>query len=139
MYAWNSEAADNPVGAEFIIMEEAKGVPLSHKWPTLKGDNKLNLIEKIVKIETTLASTSFREFGSLYYTKDLEHSTRDNPLYTDTTGRPVMNAQFSIGPSTDRKSFDNDRATVDFDRGPCKKSNSLVKSTNDRFASRDYC
>ncbi len=50
-------------------MEEARGVPLSHKWPSLHGDDKLKLIERIVEIETTLASTSFREFGSLYYTK----------------------------------------------------------------------
>lgn len=128
VYAWSSKAAGNPVGAEFIIMEEARGVPLSHKWPTLHGDDKLNLIEKIVDIESTLVSTSFRGFGSLYYTKDLEHPTRKDVLYTDTTGRPTVNAQFSIGPTTDRKSFDDDRASVDFDRGPCEASKFLAKS-----------
>ena len=112
-------------------MEEARGVPLSHKWPTLHGDDKLNLIEKIVEIETTLASTSFRESGSLYYTRDLEHPARKDVLYTDTTGRPIVNTQFSIGPTTDRKSFDNDRANVDFDRGPCENSKSLVESNID--------
>ncbi len=109
-------------------MEEARGVPLSHKWPTLHGDDKLKLIEKIVEIETTLASTSFREFGSLYYTKDLEHPAPKDVLYTNATGRPIVNAQFSIGPTTDRKSLDNDRASVDFDRGPCENSKFLVKS-----------
>lgn len=109
-------------------MEEARGVPLSHNWPTLHGDDKLNLIEKIVEIETTLVSTSFRESGSLYYTKDLEHPARKDVLYTNTTGRPIVNAQFSIGPTTDRNSFDNDRANVDFDGGPCESSNFLAKS-----------
>ena len=128
VYAWNSKAAENPVGAGFIIMEEAKGIPLSHKWPTLHGDDKLNLIEKIVEIETNLVSTSSREFGTLYYKKDLEHPARKDVLYTDTTGRPIVNAQFSIGPTTDRKSCDNDRANIDFDRGPCESPRFLTKS-----------
>ena len=109
-------------------MEEARGIPLSHKWPTLHGDDKLKLIEKIVEIETTLASTSFREFGSLYYTKDLEHPARKDMLYTNATGRPIVNAQFSIGPTTNRNSLDDDRANVDFGRGPCELSKSLVES-----------
>ena len=86
------------------------------------------MIEKIVEIESTLVSTPFREFGSLYYTKDLEHHARKDVLYTNTTGRPTVNAQFSIGPTTDRKFFDEDRASVDFDRGPCESSKSLAKS-----------
>ncbi|KAL9100206.1 MAG: hypothetical protein Q9163_004389 [Psora crenata] len=118
VHAWSSKAAENPVGAEFIIMEEARGVPLSNKWSTLHGDDKLNLIEKIVEIEKTLASTSFRDFGSLYYTKDLERRARNDVLYTDSTGKPIVSAQFSIGPTTDRKSFDNNRASVDFEQGP---------------------
>lgn len=108
-------------------MEEARGVPLSHEWPNLQGDDKLKLIEKIVDIETTLASTSFREFGSLYYTKDLGPSARKDVLYTNAAGRPIVNTRFSIGPTTDRKSLDNDRANVDFDRGPCENTKFLVK------------
>lgn len=128
VYAWNSNAVENPVGAEYIIMEEARGVPLSHKWLTLDGDDKLNLIEKIVEIESILVSTSFRESGSLYYTKDLEHPARKDVLYTNTAGSPTVNTQFSIGPTTDRKFFDEGRADVDFDRGPCESSDLLAKS-----------
>lgn len=109
-------------------MEEARGVALSHQWPTLSGDDKLQLIEKVVEIETTLASTSFREFGSLYYTKDLEHPARKDVLYTNVTGTPIVDTRFSIGPTTDRRSLDNNRADVDFDRGPCEISEFLVKS-----------
>ena len=109
-------------------MKEAKEVLLSHKWSTLCGENKLNLIEKIVKIKTTLISTSFREYNSLYYTKDLEHSTRKNVLYTNNTGRSMINAQFSIGSTTNHKSCDNDRANINFDWGPYKSSKFLTKS-----------
>ena len=102
----------------------------SQKWPTLHGEDKLQLVENIVNIETTLASTSFRDFGSLYYTKDLKQPARKDVLYTDTTGMPIVNAQFSIGPTTDRKSLENDRANVDFDRGPCEDSIFLSVKSN---------
>lgn len=120
VYAWNSKAAENPVGAEFIIMEEARGIPLSHRWSTLRGDEKLTLIERIVEIESTMASTSFEEFGSLYYTKDVTQTARKDVSYTDTAGNPRVNARFLIGATTDRKTVDNDRASIDFDRGPCE-------------------
>ncbi|KAL8667152.1 MAG: hypothetical protein Q9168_007324 [Polycauliona sp. 1 TL-2023] len=129
VYAWNSRAAENPVGAEFIIMEEARGVPLSHKWPDLRGDDKLGIIESIVAIEATLASISFNEFGSLYYTEDVDQSIHHNMLYTDAaTGTPITNARFSIGPTTDRKTFDNDRGSVDFDRGPWATAEEYIDS-----------
>ena len=108
-------------------MEEARGVPLSHKWSNLHGEDKLKLVENIVGIEATLASTSFREFGSLYYAEDLQHPARKDVLYTNTTGRPTVNAQFSVGPTTDRKFLDDDRANVDFDRGPCESSKFLAE------------
>ena len=86
------------------------------------GDKKLNLIEKIVEIETPLVLTSFRGFGVLYYVKDWERPARKDVLHTDTTGRPIVNAPFSIGTTTDRKSCHNDRANIEFDQGPCESS-----------------
>lgn len=110
-------------------MEEARGIPLSGKWESLPGEEKLELVEKIVEIEKTLASTSFREIGSLYYTEDLEHPARKETLYTDVTGRPMANDRFHIGPTTDRKSFDDGRADIDFDRGPCERCTFLEAQT----------
>lgn len=107
-------------------MEVARGVPISQKWATIHGDDKLKLVEKIVEIETTLASTSFREFGSVYYAKDVVQSARKDLIYTDSTGRLRVDARFSIGPTTDRKSLDNDRAKVNFNRGPCQCSEPLL-------------
>ncbi|KAL8994544.1 MAG: hypothetical protein Q9169_005508 [Polycauliona sp. 2 TL-2023] len=129
LYAWNSRAEKSPVGAGFIIMEEARGVPLSYKWPALRGEDKLGVIKSIVGIESLLASTSFRESGSLYYTEDVDRSARNDVLYTDiATGRPIYNARFSIGPTTDRKTFDNDRGNVDFDRGPWAITEEFIAS-----------
>ena len=107
-------------------MEVARGVPISQKWATLRGDDKLKLVETIVEIETTLASTSFRGYGSLYYIKDVVQSARKDLTYTDYTGRRRVDARFSTGPTTDRKSLDNDRAKVNFNRGPCQYSKPLL-------------
>ena len=119
VYAWNSKAIESPVGEEFIIREVARGVPKSQKWANLHEDDKLKVVEKIVEVETTLASTSFREFGSLYYAKDVVQSARKDLIYTNSTGRVRIDARFSIGPTTDHKSLDNDRAKFNFNRGPC--------------------
>lgn len=109
-------------------MAEARGVPLSQKWPSLEWGHKINLVKKLVETETTLTSASFGEYGSLYYAADLELPAQEDVLYTDSTGRTIVNAQFSIGPTTNLKSFVNDRANVDFDRGPCENPKFLVES-----------
>ena len=71
------------------------------------------------RIKTTLDSTSFGEFGSLYYAKDVVQSALKDLIYTESTRRLRVYARFSIGPRTNRKSLDNDRAKVNFNRGPC--------------------
>lgn len=109
-------------------MEEARGIPLSQRWESLPGEEKLVLVERIVEIEKTLASTSFREIGSLYYAEDLEYPARNEALYTDATGRQIVNDHFSIGPTTDRKAFDDGRADIALNRGPCKRLHSPITS-----------
>lgn len=61
-------------------------------------------------------------FGGLYYAKDLEERTGDEPLYIDANGVDIADAKFAIGPSTGRESIDNGRVSINFDRGPCKNS-----------------
>ncbi|KAE8138954.1 kinase-like domain-containing protein [Aspergillus pseudotamarii] len=52
VYAWCSRATNNPVGAEYILMEKQPGVMLS------------DLVLQVVDFEKTLATTKFTGFGS---------------------------------------------------------------------------
>jgi hypothetical protein len=42
VYAWNSRA-ENPVGAEYIVMEKAPGIQLSDVWNDMKIGAKMQL------------------------------------------------------------------------------------------------
>jgi hypothetical protein len=44
IFAWSSDAS-NPVGAEYIIMEKARGVQLFKVWDTISDSSKLSLIK----------------------------------------------------------------------------------------------
>ena len=64
--AWNSNAA-NSVGAEYLILEKVAGVPLSEKWDDMSDVDRYKLIERVVEVETELASLRFPAYGSLYF------------------------------------------------------------------------
>jgi len=51
--------ADNPVQAEYIVMEEAPGVSLADVWGDMGLRSKDKVIEDIVAIEKKLLSVSF--------------------------------------------------------------------------------
>ncbi|KAF2685338.1 hypothetical protein K458DRAFT_403544 [Lentithecium fluviatile CBS 122367] len=82
--AWSSRAQGSPIGAEYIIMEEARGVEPENVWP--------------------------------------DGATGNKPLYVDADGINVVDERFAVGPSTGREFLDDGRATINFDRGPCKIS-----------------
>ncbi|KAJ8067351.1 hypothetical protein OCU04_004704 [Sclerotinia nivalis] len=111
-------AQENPVGAECIIMEKVPGIELERVWPSMGIKDRFTLVKAIAGFQKVWASVSFKKFGGLYYTKDLEERTGNELLYTDANGVDITNAKFAIGPSTGRELIDNGRATIDFDRGP---------------------
>ncbi|CDM26530.1 Protein kinase-like domain [Penicillium roqueforti FM164] len=103
VYAWSSRAPENPLGAEYIIMEKQSGVVLND----------------LVDIERRLAATKFSKFGSLYYKDDLpDNSDSTSPLYLDSTGSEVRSKTFAIGPTNHRSFFDFGRGELDIERGP---------------------
>lgn len=61
MYAWNAKI-DNPVGAEYIIMEEVQGSQLSKVWTDMKISAKTSVVKDLVAIEKKLLSVSFARF-----------------------------------------------------------------------------
>jgi hypothetical protein len=118
--AWNSRAGGSPVGAEYIIMEKVQGIELEQAWPNMAIEDRLAVVKTLVSYQKAWTSILFKKFGSLYYSKDLDKPSEAQPLYTGANGIDTTNATFSVGPSVGRESFDDGRATVGFDRGPCK-------------------
>ena len=115
-------AQENPVSAEYIIMEKVPGIKLERVWPSMKIADRFTLVKAIASFQKAWTLVSFKKFGSLYYAKDLGEGAGNEPLYIDANGVDITDAKFAIGPSTGRELIDNRRATVDFDRGPCKIS-----------------
>lgn len=120
VFAWSSRAQENPVGAEYIIMEKIPGIELERAWPTMKTEDRLAIVQEIANYQKNWTSVSFKKCGGLYYSKDLVSSSDNETLYTDADGVDVKDPRFYIGPSTGRESIDNQRAVAAFDRGPCK-------------------
>lgn len=50
---------NNPVQAEYIVMEEALGIPLADIWEDMKIYSKDKVIKSLVAIEKKLLSVSF--------------------------------------------------------------------------------
>jgi hypothetical protein len=101
-------------------MEKLAGVELEQVWPGMNIQDRFAVVRAIAGYQDRWTSISFAKFGSLYYAEDLDGPKIDSPLYTDADGAQVTDARFAIGPSTGREFIDDGRATIDFDRGPCK-------------------
>ncbi|EFQ97421.1 phosphotransferase enzyme family protein [Nannizzia gypsea CBS 118893] len=110
VYDWNPHTSNNDVGAEYIIMEKAKGVLLSSKWPSMKNDEKINLIKSVILLEKSLLAHHFHHIGSLYHKQDL---ARHHNMFLDTSY-----CDFIIGPTTERKFIHDGRRAVYTDKGP---------------------
>jgi hypothetical protein len=50
---------DNPVQAEYIVMEEAPGTSLADSWEDMEIHSKDKVIKELVAIEKKLLSVSF--------------------------------------------------------------------------------
>lgn len=108
--SWSSNA-DNPVGAEYIIMEKAQGIQLQEVWDVMCPVQKCKFLAGLVDIEAKLSSTNIQAYGALYYDGDIAD------------GKCVYNenglTKFCIGPSIRRLFWENKKAEMNIDRGPC--------------------
>ncbi|PWY76013.1 phosphotransferase enzyme family protein [Aspergillus sclerotioniger CBS 115572] len=119
VYAWSSRASQSPLGAEYILMEKLPGVVLTDVWHTMKGKQKVKILDQIVDIERRLARTRFTKFGSLYYRDDLPNSPDPKrTLYHDLMGNQVGTKTFAMGPTNHPSFFDFGRGQLTIDRGP---------------------
>lgn len=115
-YAWSSGASENPLGAEYILTEKQDGVVLTDVWDTIKGKQKVRILDQVVDMEKRLTTTSFSKFGSLYYKDDLPENSDSTSLYIDSTGKEMWSEKFDIGPSF----FEFGRGEFGIERAPCK-------------------
>ncbi|KAL8838293.1 MAG: hypothetical protein Q9170_002190 [Blastenia crenularia] len=119
VFAWASRVdGDNPVGAEYIIMEKMQGESLASRWSSLSTKELAEVIEQIVDIESRLFSARFSEHGSLYYKADLEEEVRENNS-NEQNGVNLLSDQFGIGPIANRSFWTEERGQMTLDRGPC--------------------
>ncbi|KAJ5958882.1 phosphotransferase enzyme family protein [Penicillium vulpinum] len=122
VYAWSSRASENPLGAGYIYMEKQAGVVLTDVWDTIKGRQKVRILDQVVDTEKRLTTTQFSKFGSLYYRDDLtDNSDSTSPLHFDSTGNKVRNTKFGIEPINHRSFFDFGRGALGIERGPWSK------------------
>ncbi|OJJ71932.1 hypothetical protein ASPBRDRAFT_55184 [Aspergillus brasiliensis CBS 101740] len=116
VYTWNSHAQSHPVGAEFIIMEKATGVPLSRVWETLKLPLKLQVLLAMIRLQKKWLSVSFSHYGSLFYANDIRPAAAGSSYYIK-DGKAINDSNFAIGPATGRDWCDAGRSHLEISRG----------------------
>ncbi|RAH50382.1 uncharacterized protein BO95DRAFT_449732 [Aspergillus brunneoviolaceus CBS 621.78] len=104
---WSSKANKNPM---------VTGVQLKKIWPSLDIRERLEVAKSISKYQRAWMSTSFVQYGSLYYSSDLD--SPDTCVPTKENGSQSTGHRFAVGPSTGREFLDDGRAALEFDRGP---------------------
>lgn len=118
VYAWCSHAKDSPVGAEYIIMDKATGVPLKSVWYRLGLPERFAVAKQIAHFQGIWSSASYEGYGSIYYASDLPEQHR---LMLSSYGSDLKtDGRFALGPTTGRDWNDDGREVIGFDRGPCK-------------------
>ncbi|KAE8343869.1 hypothetical protein BDV24DRAFT_172510 [Aspergillus arachidicola] len=103
-----SATSDNPVGAEYIIMDRVDGESLSSKWLTLKTEEVINIMEQLAHMEQKIFSFQFPGYGSLYHECDIEGQSHIS----------IDGGDFCIGPLAARQFWHGERSQMDIDRGP---------------------
>ncbi|KAK2809204.1 hypothetical protein FQN50_004040 [Emmonsiellopsis sp. PD_5] len=116
---WSADP-NNSVGAEYIIMEKASGIPLETRWFNLSKQERLHLVTSLVDIETKLFDIPFGHFGSIYYRNDVPSNLQQD-LYAESTNPAISSAdeRFCVGPTADYMFWYGKRAELGIDRGPC--------------------
>ncbi|KAJ9273664.1 hypothetical protein DTO212C5_298 [Paecilomyces variotii] len=102
-----SATSDNPVGAEYILMERVEGESLASRWLSLTTDEVKDVMAQIADIERKIFDFRFPAYGSLYYKKDLDAETQIPTI-----------ENFVIGPVSARQFWHGERSKTEIDRGP---------------------
>ncbi|KAE8151707.1 kinase-like domain-containing protein [Aspergillus avenaceus] len=102
-----STTSDNPVGAEYILMERIEGESLSSRWLSLTTDEVKDIMTQIADMERKVFDFHFPAHGNLYHKKDL-YGEIQIPVVDD----------FVVGPVSTRQFWHGERNRTEIDRGP---------------------
>ncbi|KAH7381813.1 kinase-like domain-containing protein [Cadophora sp. MPI-SDFR-AT-0126] len=132
VFAW-SAAANNPVGAEYIIME-APGTKLEDVWDSKRISEKTDIVKGIVEIEKKLLSVSFTRYGNIYFSSDAFPGCEAAKVVGDISAelKGVVEKRFIIGPVVDRDFWNGKRASMAIDRGPWKSPQDYLTAIANR-------
>ncbi|KAL4808136.1 phosphotransferase enzyme family protein [Aspergillus unguis] len=92
VFSWYSDSF-NPVGAEYIVMEKAPGVPLFERRGKMLDIEKLELIKQLTQLEAQLLAMRFPAYGGLFLRSDSGRFERC---------RELQDSLFCVGPSPER-------------------------------------
>ena len=104
-----STSSDNPIGAEYILMERVEGESLSSRWLSLTTEEVKEIMTQIANMERKIFDFHFPAYGCLFHKKDLGEETQI-PIVED----------FCIGPVSARQFWHGERRKTEIDRGPCR-------------------
>ncbi|QSZ29034.1 hypothetical protein DSL72_003544 [Monilinia vaccinii-corymbosi] len=57
VFAWSSRAQENPVGAEYIIMEKVPGIELERVWPSMGIEDRFTLVKAMAGFQKAWTAT----------------------------------------------------------------------------------
>lgn len=120
MVDWSADAATNPVGNEFQLMEFINGDLLMKSWDPSSSDIKLKsgAIKPIVDFVEKLVATRFNKYGSLYFTEDVPAALQNELPYEGETDSALAD-RWRIGQTTEARFWKGGSSDVTANlRGP---------------------
>ncbi|PKY06504.1 kinase-like protein [Aspergillus campestris IBT 28561] len=120
VYAWCANK-ENPVGAEYIIMEKMEGIPLGEVWYSMTPKEMHKVMRQVVELETRLMALDFPACGSIYFRSELP-AEEMFPL----------SGEFCIGPMAHYSWWRGERGDLDIDRGPWPSPTDIFRAVGER-------
>lgn len=124
VYGYTS-SENNPIGAEYIIMEKASGIGLETRWLGMSKPEQHKLTSSFVETEKKFFDISFGSIRSLYFKTDIPPALQAL-LYTTNTEDEYDSEKLCIGPTADYMFWHGSRAALHLYHGPCEFTYSLV-------------
>jgi hypothetical protein len=114
---------DNPVGCEYVIMDEVPGRPLDVAWDTsFNIQEKLAVVDQVQSMQSRIIqhSSQWHGYGSLYFADDAKAFGFKEDLLVESKDGP---ARFCLGPLAHSKFVHPEVERAEVSCGPYKLSN----------------